>query len=402
MNTNPDTAHPPVAGPADVAPEHIKGLPPYVPGKPSSEVRREHGIDSITKLASNENPLGTSPRALAAMAAALQGLSIYPDPGGHDLKAALCRKLGVQPEQIVLGNGSSELLDLCARAFLAPGSEAVYSQYAFIAYPVAVKCAGATGISVPGAGYGHDLQRMADAIGEHTRLVFVANPNNPTGTLLHEAAIRAFLARVPAHVLVVLDEAYTEYLPPEHRTDSMALVREFPNVAVLRTFSKAYGLAGARVGFAVARRPVAELLNRTRLVFNVNAPAQAAAAAALDDEDFVARTYAVNRAGLQQLGQALQGLGLPHEPSFGNFVLVDFSQAPLPASDINQRLLARGIIVRPLGPYGLGRHLRITVGLPEHNETLIAALRDILGGEPTGPADGSSPRAHSSKACATP
>lgn len=370
--------------PADVAPEYIKGLPPYVPGKPSSEVRREQGIDHVTKLASNENPLGTSPKALAAMAAVLQGMAIYPDPTGHDLKAALCRRHGLQPEQIVLGNGSSELLDLCARAFLAPGSEAVYSQYSFIAYPVAVKCVGGVGVSVPAIGYGHDLEGMAAAVGERTRLVFVANPNNPTGTLLDEARIRAFLARVPAHVLVILDEAYTEYLPPERRMDSMALVREFPNLIVLRTFSKAYGLAGVRVGFGVAHRAVADLLNRTRLVFNVNALAQAAATAALDDDEFVARTYAVNRAGLEQLARAFERLGLPHVPSFGNFVLVDFGAAAHPAAEVNRQLLARGLIVRPLGPYGLPQHLRITVGLPEENEALIAALRDIL--QPTRPA----------------
>lgn len=364
--------------PADVAPEYIRGLPPYVPGKPSSEVRREQGVDSITKLASNENPLGASPKAIAAVSAVMQGMAIYPDPTGYDLKMALCNRYGVQPEQIVLGNGSSELLDLCARAFLVNGSEAVYSQYSFIAYPVAVKCVGATGVSVPAMDYGHDLDRMAAAITERTRLVFVANPNNPTGTLLTEAQIRGFMAQVPQHVLVILDEAYTEYLPPEKRMDSMALQREFPNMVVLRTFSKAYGLAGVRVGFAVAHPSVADLLNRTRLVFNVNALAQAAAVAALGDDEFVARTYETNRAGQQQLTAAFERMGLPYVPSYANFVLVDFSGATLPAGEINKQLLSRGIIVRPVAPYGLAQHLRMTVGLPEENDILISALEEIL------------------------
>ena len=367
-----------VLTPADVAPDYIKSLPPYVPGKPASEVRREQGIESITKMASNENPLGTSPKAVAAMSAVVSGMAVYPDPSGYDLKAALGVRHGVHQEQLVLGNGSSELLDLLARTFLQAGDEAVFSQYSFIAYAVAVKSVGAHGVRVPAVDYGHDLDAMAEAIGERTRLVFVANPNNPTGTLLSEAAIRAFLSRVPSHVLVILDEAYTEYMQPDQAMDSIALSRDYPNLVVLRTFSKAYGLAGLRVGFAVAHPRVAELLNRTRLVFNVNAVAQAAAIAALGDEAFVRKTYEVNQAGLAQLVEACQRLGLPYVPSSGNFLMVDFSGAPHSATEVNKRLLARGIIVRPLGPYGLPQHLRITVGLPGENTLFIEALDAIF------------------------
>jgi histidinol-phosphate aminotransferase len=373
-------SNPQQQGPADVAPEYIRSLPPYVPGKPAGEVQREQGIESVTKLASNENPLGVSPKAVAAMGAALAGVAIYPDPNGFDLKSALCARFGVEPAQIVLGNGSSELLDLAARAFLRDGDEAIYAQYSFIAYPVAVKAVGANGVQVPALDYGHDLDAMARAITARTKLVFVANPNNPTGTWLDEAAIRGFLAKVPRQVLVILDEAYTEYLPPDKRMDAFAMVREFPNLVVLRTFSKAYGLAGVRVGFAVAQPAVADLLNRTRLVFNVNALAQVAAAAALEDDEFVTRTYDINRAGQAQLCAAFDRLGLPYVPSFGNFVLVDFSGARHSAAEINQRLLARGFIVRPLGPYGLTGHLRITIGLEHENAAFIGALEAVLTG----------------------
>ncbi len=365
-------------GPADIAPDYIRSLPPYVPGKPAAELRREQPVETVTTMASNENPLGASPKALAAIGAALAGVAIYPDPNGFDLKAALGARFGLEPAQIVLGNGSSELLDLAARAFLRAGDEAVYAQYSFISYPLAVKAVGAVGLCVPAVDYGHDLAAMARAIGERTRLVFVANPNNPTGTLLGEAQIRDFLARVPRHVLVILDEAYNEYLPPQQRMDSFALVREFANLVVMRTFSKAYGLAGLRVGYAVAHPAVAELMNRTRLVFNVNALAQCAAVAALNDDEFVARTCEVNRRGQAQLTAAFERLGLPNVPSYGNFVLADFSKAKRSASDVNQRLLASGFIVRPLGPYGLPQHLRVTVGLPEENAAFIAALETAL------------------------
>lgn len=366
------------ASPADVAPDYIRNLPPYVPGKPASEVRREQSVETIYKMASNENPLGVSPKAVAAMQAALQGVATYPDPNGFDLKAALGRRFGVAPEQVVLGNGSSELLDLAARSFLRQGDEAVFSQYSFIAYPVAVKAVGATGVKVPARDYGHDLDAMRAAITERTRLVFVANPNNPTGTLLAPQQVRDFIAAVPAHVLVILDEAYTEYLPPEQKVDTLAWVREFPNLIVMRTFSKAYGLAGLRVGYAVAQPAVAELMNRTRLVFNVNALAQCAAIAALDDDEFVTRTYEVNRAGQLQLAAAFERLGLPWIPSYGNFVAVNFAQAPVKAAEVFQRLLRAGFIVRPLGPYGLADHLRITVGLAHENEAFIGALENVL------------------------
>ena len=335
-------------------------------------------LQRLRRMDANENPRGASPQALAAARAVLEAAAHYPDAAGNELKAALAARFGVAPEGLVLGNGSSELLELAARCFLGAGDEAVLSQYSFIGYPHAIKMAGATGIVVPARDFGHDLAAMAAAITPRTKLVFVANPNNPTGTFLAQQEIVAFLERVPGHVVVVLDEAYSEYLPPEKRMNAFALLARFANLVVVRTFSKAHGLAGLRVGFAAARAALAEPMNRARLVFNVNAPAQAAARAALQDEAFLSRVYRDNREGMDTLAAALQELGVPFVESWGNFLAADFSGAPGGPAAVHTQLQAQGFLVKPLGGYGLPDHLRITIGLAEDNAALARALRACL------------------------
>ena len=301
---------------ASLAPDYIRAIMAYQPGKPISELAREMGIaeESIVKLASNENPLGMSVRARDAAIAAIGEISRYPDGGAFALKKALCARFGVKPEQLVIGNGSNDILELASQAFLAPGLSAVYSRHAFAVYPLATNARGARGIEVAAKNFGHDLDAMAAAIEPQTRVVFIANPNNPTGTFVPGAELEAFLARVPRHVLVVLDEAYTEYLAPEQRYDSIAWLARFPNLLVSRTFSKAYGLAGLRVGYAIAHPEVADLMNRVRQPFNVSSVALAAAEAALDDDEFLARSAEVNRRGMAQLVAAFRELGLEWIP----------------------------------------------------------------------------------------
>jgi histidinol-phosphate aminotransferase len=284
----------------DLAPAHVRAIAPYQPGKPISELARELGMAEadIVKLASNENPLGPSPLALEAAQASLQDMAIYPDGAGFALKAKLSTRLGVAASQIVLGNGSNDVLDIVASAFLAPGTSSVHSEHAFAVYPIATQTAGAEGIVVPARDYGHDLEAMRAAIRDDTRVVWIANPNNPTGTFLPWAEIEAFLESVSPEVLVVLDEAYGEYLPEADRCDTVQWLARFPNLLITRTFSKAYGLAGLRVGYGLGQPDVIDLLNRVRHPFNVNLPALAAAEAALDDSEFLARSYALNRAGM--------------------------------------------------------------------------------------------------------
>jgi histidinol-phosphate aminotransferase len=329
---------------------------------------------SIVKLASNENPLGVSPLAQRAIHTVLSDLSRYPDGNGFELKRALVKRYGVALEQIVLGNGSNDVLDLAARAFLTPADEAVYSQHAFAVYPLAVQAMGARGIEVPAREYGHDLEAMARAITPKTQLLFVANPNNPTGTFVAADVLEAFIAAVPAHVLIVLDEAYNEYLPVEVRTDTVAWLSQFENLVISRTFSKVYGLAGLRVGYAFASPTVADLMNRVRAPFNVNSVALAAAAAALNDEDFVKRSYALNRTGMTQVTSGLQALGLHYIPSFGNFVSFAVPNAPA----VYQSLLKAGVIVRPIAGYGMPNHLRVSIGLPSENARFLVSLREAL------------------------
>ena len=369
----------PAQGIVDVcerSPSYVRGIAPYQPGKPISELAREMGLkeDSIVKLASNENPLGASPKALAAMRAALGEVARYPDGNGFELRMALAKMYGVAAEQIVLGNGSNDVLEMAAHAFLAPGATAVYSQHAFAVYPLATQATGAAGIEVPARDFGHDLEAMARAVRRDTRVVFVANPNNPTGTWLAPHALHAFLRGLPADVLLVLDEAYYEYLDPGRRGDSLHWLGQFPNLIISRTFSKAYGLAGLRVGFAFAHPQVADLMNRVRQPFNVSGVAQAAAVAALADQAFVNRSRALNAQGMQTLIAAFRRNGLPWIPSFANFVSVRVPRA----AEVFQRLLRRGVIVRPIAGYGLPDYLRVTIGTETENARFIDALEAIL------------------------
>lgn len=353
---------------------YIRKISPYVPGKPITELARQMGlpVEQIVKLASNENPLGMSPKAREAVQRAMAGLERYPDQ--FDLIAALADRLGVEQNQVVLGNGSNDVLDLAARVFLASGRSAVFSQHAFAVYPLATLSTGAECLVAPARHYGHDLTAMRAAIRPDTRLVWIANPNNPTGNFLPYPDIRAFLQSVPADVAVVLDEAYNEYLPPAERVDTVAWLKDFPNLIITRTFSKIYGLAGLRIGYAVATPEVADLLNRVRQPFNVNNLAVAAACAALDDHLFVAESYQLNRRGMEQIVAGLKRLGLEHIPSHGNFVTF----AVADGAAVNQKLLQQGVIVRPIGGYGLPNHLRVTIGLDTENARFLTALEQSI------------------------
>jgi len=364
--------------------KHIQAIAPYVGGRPISEVAREYGLDEskIVKLASNENPLGMPKSAQDAMLAAAADLGRYPDSNGFELKKVLSASLDVPANWITLGNGSNDILELAARAVAQLGDDIIFSRHAFAVYPLASQAVGARAIEVaPTASYGHDLPAMLKAVqssGDKAKLVFVANPNNPTGSYLQPAEIESFLQAVPANVVVVLDEAYNEYLAPEQRYDAIAWVKRFPNMILSRSFSKAYGLAGLRIGYGVAQPALTDLLNRIRQPFNVNSLAQAAAIAAFQDSAFLQQGYEVNRAGYLQLTQAFTEMGLTYLPSAGNFVLVKVGEDDEAGVRVNLALLKRGIIVRPVGNYGLPKWLRISIGLPEENAAFINAFREIL------------------------
>jgi histidinol-phosphate aminotransferase len=360
----------------DLAPAYIRSIAPYQPGKPISELAREFGLDpaSIIKLASNENPLGVSPLAMQAMQAALADIGRYPDGNGFELKQALAQRYGVAMSQIVLGNGSNDVLDLAARAFLAPSYEAVYSQHAFAIYALEIQYTGATGVEAPAREFAHDPGALLAAITPRTRMIFLANPNNPTGTLIGAAELHAFLRAVPRRVIVVLDEAYNEYIPDSLKADSIAWLAEFPNLIVTRTFSKAYGLAGLRVGYAFAHPGVADLMNRVRQPFNVNSISLAAATAGLGDREFVSRSHELNRRGMRDVTAGVTRLGLSYIPSHGNFVSVKVADA----AGVFQRLLKRGVIVRPIAGYGMPDYLRVSIGLEAENERFLEALQQSL------------------------
>ena len=353
---------------------YVRAISPYQPGKPITELAREMGIqvDKILKLASNENPLGMSPKAKKAVAAAISGIERYPDQ--FDLIKAVAGRCGVAQNQVVLGNGSNDVLDLIARVLLAPGRSAVFAQHAFAVYPLATLSTGAELIATPAKHYGHDLDAMRAAIRPDTRIVWIANPNNPTGNFLPYPEVRAFLEAVPQDVVVVLDEAYNEYLPPAERVDTAAWIADFPNLVVTRTFSKIFGLAGLRVGYALASAEIADLMNRVRQPFNVNNLAIAAAIAALDDHLFVAESYELNRRGMEQLVAGLKRLGLEHIPSHGNFVTFKAGDG----AAVNQKLLKQGVIVRPIGGYGLPEWLRVTIGTEPENGRFLEALEKAL------------------------
>lgn len=355
---------------------YVRAIAPYEAGKPIDELAREFGLDpkSIIKLASNENPRGMPESARRAIAETMGDLGRYPDSNGFALKSALSAQFGVSSQWITLGNGSNDILELAAAALLSPDRSCVYAQHSFAVYALATQARGARAIVVPAKELGHDVDAMASAIANDTTLVYIANPNNPTGTHLPAETLAAFLARVPPQVVVVIDEAYNEYLPPERRFDSVQWVREFPNLLISRTFSKAYGLAGLRVGYGLAQPALTDLLNRVRQPFNVNGVAQAAALAALQDQAFLDQSYLLNAAGMQRMIEAFRRLQLDFVPSYGNFVLVRVGNAGW----VYQQLLRRGVIVRPVANYDLPEWLRITTGLPDENERFLQALADSL------------------------
>jgi histidinol-phosphate aminotransferase len=359
----------------------VRNLAPYVPGKPLDELEREYGIRDSIKLASNENPLGPGPLAREAIAAASAQIGLYPDGNGYALKRALAEKHGCAIESITLGNGSNDVLVMLAEAFLTPDTEAIYSQYAFAVYPIAVQASGAQARVAPALApdnsmpLGHDLAAMAALVSDRTRLVFIANPNNPTGTFLRARPLRAFIETLPATTLVVVDEAYIEYVDDSEFPDTSKWLADFPNLVVTRTFSKAYGLAGLRVGYALSDPGVADALNRVRQAFNVNTIALAAARAALADQEHLARSVAANREGLAQITAGCERLALRFLPTQGNFVLVDCAR---PALAIYESMLRLGVIVRPVGNYGLPNHVRITVGTAPQNQRMLAALEQAL------------------------
>ena len=360
----------------------VRRLTPYQPGKPISELERELHLSRIVKLASNENPLGPSPLALEAVRRGLTELHFYPDGSGFELKSALAAKLGVAFEQITLGNGSNDVLELVARVFLSPEQAAVFSQHAFAVYPIVTQAVGAQARIAPahdgtrGPCHGHDLEAMAGVVDGTARVVFIANPNNPTGTYLAKEALHAFLDALSDQVIVVIDEAYFEYVGEADYPNALAWLGEFPNLIVTRTFSKAYGLAGLRVGYAVSSAEIADLLNRVRQPFNVNSLALAAATAALADDDYRVRSVRLNDAGLKQLGEAFAERRLAFIPSVGNFITVDLGR---PAAAVYEALLREGVIVRPVANYGLPNHLRVTVGQPDENRFFLSALDRVLG-----------------------
>ncbi len=361
----------------EIAVPGVTNLKPYVPGKPISELERELGIKDSVKLASNENPLGCSERAKAAIQAELAHVGLYPDGGGVELRTALAAKHNIAPNRITLGNGSNDVLDMIARVFLAPGYESLFSQYAFAVYPISSQAVGATLNIVPAKDYGHDLEGMLNRVGEKTRVVWIANPNNPTGTWLNSEELEGFIAAVPSSVIVVVDEAYIEYVDEPDYPDASLWLDKYPNLIVTRTFSKSYGLASLRVGYGLAHADVTDLLNRVRQPFNVNSMALAAAKAALEDQAFIQRSVEMNRVGMAQMISAFETMGLDYIPSVGNFITVNVGR---PAAEVDQGLLRAGCITRPVANYGLPNHLRITIGTESENSRVLAALKQVLAG----------------------
>lgn len=350
--------------------ESILSLSPYQGGKPISELQRELGLDHVVKLASNENPLGPGSKVLEAIQQASSEISRYPDGNGFELKQAISKHLSVSSEGITLGNGSNDILELIARAYVCRAQdEVIFSQYSFVVYPLVTQALGATAVVTPANEFGHDLDAMLASITDNTKLIFIANPNNPTGTLLSDDAVYAFLSKVPSSVIVVLDQAYVEYLDT---TDiAITWLNKFNNLVITRTFSKAYGLAGLRVGYSISSAMIADYLNRIRQPFNVNHIAQSAAVAAIADKGFLARSVAANKNGLLQLSQGFNRLGLSYIPSYANFISVAVSDA----GKTYQKLLEKGFIVRPVE---MQNYLRISVGTRNENEVFLDTLKSIL------------------------
>lgn len=354
-----------------LATKGVQGLTPYQPGKPVDELERELGIQNIVKLASNENPLGPSPKALEAIKGQFEDLTRYPDGNGFLLKKAIAEHLGVAQDGIVLGNGSNDVLDLIAQAYLEPGCEAIFSEYAFAVYPIATQAAGATAVVTPANNWGHDLDAMVAAITEKTKVIFLANPNNPTGTWFTKSDFEGFIEQVPENVIVVLDEAYAEYVEEPEYPKGIEYLGEYSNLVVTRTYSKAYGLASLRVGYSISNPQIADVLNRIRSPFNVDSFALAAATAVMNDVEYIQKSVEINRKGMAQITLAMESLGLDYIPSVGNFVSVDFGKDAMP---IYEALLREGVIVRPMAAYKMPTFLRVSIGLEEENARFIDAL----------------------------
>ncbi len=360
----------------ELVPDWIRSLAPYPPGKPIEELEREYGIFDSIKLASNENPLGPSPKAVAAITAGLGNLHRYPDGNCYYLKRALAKKLGVSADAIIFGNGSNEVIELAVRTFMERGDEAVMADQAFVIYRLVVQAEGGRARIVPLRNFTHDLEAIVDAITPATRMVFLANPNNPTGTIFFRRQWEAFLAAVPRHVVIVMDEAYFEFVDDAEYPDSLNAHAKHPLLITLRTFSKIYGLAGLRIGWGCADPTMIEVMNRVRAPFNVSSLAQLAALAALDDDEHVQRTRRCNAEGMQFFRQEFARLGLECVPSWANFVLVRVGNS----ARIYEALLREGVIVRPMGVYGFAEHVRISIGTMAENERCISALQHVLRG----------------------
>ena len=357
----------------------VAGLHPYQPGKPVEELERELGISNIIKLASNENPLGLGVKAQQALSST-SDLSRYPDGNAHDLKMALAGRHGVNTDQITIGNGSNEILELITRAITGSQHEVIFSEHAFAVYPLVTQAVGAKAVVVPAKNWGHDLSAMQAATNENSRVMFIANPNNPTGTWVDIQSLRTLLGSCPEQTVVVVDEAYFEYVDEDDYPNCIQWVNEFPNLLVTRTFSKAFGLAGLRIGYGVSHRDIADLMNRVRQPFNVNSLALSAASAALGDMDHLQQSISLNQAGMKQLTTAFDNMNLQYIPSVGNFICVDLQTTGQSGIEIYKQLLHQGVIVRPIDNYGLPNHLRITIGLKQENEIFIQALESILTG----------------------
>ena len=360
--------------PIDSVPDYIRTLVPYAPGKPIEEVEREYGIANSAKLASNENPLGPSPKAMGVIRDRLNQLHLYPDGDCFYLKCALANKLGVNPEQLIFGNGSNELIELAVRTFMRPGDEAVMARQAFVVYQLVVQAAGGVSKVVPLSNFTHDLPAIGAAIGPKTRVVFLANPNNPTGTIYRRDEWEDFLQRVSSRVLIVVDEAYFEYVEDPDYADSLRYHNHGKTLLTLRTFSKLYGLAGLRIGYGIATKEIVDLLHRVRQPFNVNAVAQWAALAALEDHEHVARSLDVNRQGMKYLMHEIADLGLEQVPSRANFILMRVGNG----NQVFQQMLAQGVIVRPMAVYDLPEYVRVTIGTMEENRKFIETLKKVI------------------------
>jgi len=358
-----------------LANKYIQNLTPYQPGKPIEEVERELGIKNVIKLASNENPLGASPKALAAALMALQKAHIYPDGSYYTLCHELANFLKISPKQITVGNGSDSIIELIARCYLAPGDHAIISEYAFFIMALAVKISGAIPKIVPAKHYAHDIDGMLKAVDSKTRIIFVANPNNPTGTYINKKEFATLMQAIDPKILVVIDEAYYEYSKVDDYPDTVAVVNKYPNLIITRTFSKAYGLAGMRLGYAISSPEIADILNRTRLAFVVSSITVAAGIAALQDTEHLRQVQMLTIAGLQQIQDGLRKMNIDYISKLGNFITFDTKTDAL---KIYQELLLKGIIVRPLLPYNMPSFLRVSVGTPQQNSLFLQALEEVM------------------------